>query len=326
MKISSLIDIIEGELINSPSVSFLYNIKINAKKVNEGDLFIAKNAKDLLLAINNGAFAIVYDFNTAVLDNEIAWIKVASYKEALIKIFRYKLSTIDLKAFFCDRISYEFLNINKSKNFKFISNNLEHSIKIIENIKNSDTLFCSNEELLHKIYPKYKVFSQNDYGLDNLIVHSLFECSFSYKNNYFNKFKLASLYLKTFLNVYTFCKNDFDLSKLQSFNSLRAIFLDKQYNACEHGKSDKFMLVQNSHALIKEEIDYINKIYSYGKIIYISSHFINGFPKELYVISNLKNLKTFLKTKDFNCVYLIGYDFVKVQRTLTKVEKELSLF
>ncbi len=326
MKISSLIDIIEGELINSPSVSFLYNIKINAKKVNEGDLFIAKNAKDLLLAINNGAFAIVYDFNTAVLDNEIAWIKVTSYKEALIKIFRYKLSTIDLKAFFCDRISYEFLNINKNKNFKFISNNLEHSIKIIESIKNSDTLFCSNEDLLHKIYPKYKVFSHNDYGLDNLIVHSLFECSFSYKNNYFNKFKLASLYLKPFLNVYAFCKNDFDLSKLQSFNSLRAIFLDKQYNACEHGKSDKFMLVQNSHALIKEEIDYINKIYSYGKIIYISSHFINGFPKELYVISNLKNLKTFLKTKDFNCVYLIGYDFVKVQRTLTKVEKELSLF
>ena len=64
MKISSLIDIIEGELINSPSISFIYNIKTNAKKVNEGDLYIAKNPNDLALAIKNGAFAIIYDFYT----------------------------------------------------------------------------------------------------------------------------------------------------------------------------------------------------------------------------------------------------------------------
>ena len=63
MKISSIIDIIDGELLSSPSISFVYNIKVNSKKIVEGDLFITKNPNDIEEAIANGAFAIIYDFD-----------------------------------------------------------------------------------------------------------------------------------------------------------------------------------------------------------------------------------------------------------------------
>ncbi|NQY54367.1 MAG: peptidoglycan synthetase, partial [Campylobacteraceae bacterium] len=165
MKISSLIDIIEGELINSPSISFIYNIKTNAKKVNEGDLYIAKNPNDLALAIKNGAFAIIYDFYTPILDKEIAWIQVKSYKDALIKIFRFKLSTLDLEAYSCNTITYDLLNIYKNKSFKFISSNLENCIKIIENIKDKDILFSCDENLLNKIYPKFSNFNNTKFKI-----------------------------------------------------------------------------------------------------------------------------------------------------------------
>ena len=38
MQISSILDIVDGELLNSPSISFIYSIKTNAKKIKEGDL------------------------------------------------------------------------------------------------------------------------------------------------------------------------------------------------------------------------------------------------------------------------------------------------
>ena len=47
MQISSILDIVDGELLNSPSISFIYSIKTNAKKIKEGDLFIAKDLNSL---------------------------------------------------------------------------------------------------------------------------------------------------------------------------------------------------------------------------------------------------------------------------------------
>ena len=42
MQISSIIDIVDGRLLNHPSISFIYSIKTNPRKVREGDLFIVK--------------------------------------------------------------------------------------------------------------------------------------------------------------------------------------------------------------------------------------------------------------------------------------------
>ena len=59
MKISSILDIVDGSLLNSPSISFIYSIKTNVEKVKEGDLFIARKNEDIPLAVKNGAFAIL---------------------------------------------------------------------------------------------------------------------------------------------------------------------------------------------------------------------------------------------------------------------------
>ena len=72
MQISSILDIVDGSLLNSPSISFIYSIKTKVNKVKEGDLFITKNLDDIELAIKNGAFAIILEENYPIIDNEIA--------------------------------------------------------------------------------------------------------------------------------------------------------------------------------------------------------------------------------------------------------------
>ena len=108
MKINSIIDIIDGELLNTPSISFIYSFKTDVSKVKEGDLFIAYNLDDVQVAIQKGAFAIILQNIYPIIDKEIAWIKVADLNTSLIKLFRYKLAHFNLDAFYCNDISFEF--------------------------------------------------------------------------------------------------------------------------------------------------------------------------------------------------------------------------
>lgn len=328
MKISSIIDIIDGKLQNSPSISFVYNIKTNAKQVNEGDVFIAKNHKDIKLAVQNGAFAIIYDTEAVILDLEIAWIKVFSCFTALIKLFRFSLSSLELKAYYCDKFTYELLYSCKSlnKDMKFISDNLENSIKIIENIKNTNILISYDKKILDMVYPKNYNFSDKAYNLKNLTTHSLFESSFSYEDIYFPRLKIASLYVKNFLDVFTFLGNNLDILKLKKVDTLRPLFVDKCINIVDYGKSDKFLLAQKDKNQFFKEYQFIKNNYKYAKTIFILNEKIENFNEEQYFISSLSEVKSLLKNKKFNCAYILGFDLLKVEKFLLKESTKNTLF
>ncbi|WP_419764778.1 MAG: peptidoglycan synthetase [Arcobacter sp.] len=326
MNISSVIDIIDGKLQNSPSVSFIYNIKTDAKKVIEGDLYLAKNIKDTQTAIKNGAFAIVHDFEIEVLDNEIAWIRVNSLEETLIKLFRFKFSTFNLEVYYCDKVTFDLINIYKAlnKKIKMIFSNLESCVKIIENINEDEIFICSNEELIKSIYPNYKPFSKQTYKINNLIEHSLFETSFSYKEIFFHKLKLSSLYINQFLDVYNFFNLELDLQKLMKLNHFKPIFVDKYLNIIDFGRSNKVIICQKNLELILDEIKYLEEKYKYGKTIFITPLFIENFNQQQIILEDIGNLKKVLKNEYFNALYIIGYDKSKIEDTLKLSSNETS--
>ncbi len=150
MQISSILDIIDGRLLNQPSISFIYSIKTNPRKVKEGDLFIVQNSEDIELAITNGAFALVVDKDIDLIDSEIAWVKVNSIEETMIRLIRYLLSNLRLTAFYCNDVSYELFNILRKQtvhtNIKLVPNNISKFFKIIDDLEENDTLICSNQK------------------------------------------------------------------------------------------------------------------------------------------------------------------------------------
>ena len=330
MQISSILDIVDGELLNSPSISFIYSIKTNAKKVKEGDLFIAKDLTNVELAVNNGAFAIISEINLPIIDNEIAWIKVKDLNICIIKLIRYKLSILNLDAYFCDKSTYCLLKIYSSslnRNIKLIPNKLESIFKSLDEIEENDIIISSNKITLEKIYPYVKKFEENNYEIQNLIEHSLFETSFSVKNIYFSKLKIASLYIPQFLNVYSFLKGNLDLAKLKLFFNLKALFLDRNLNLIEFGKSDKFIICQDIKELYENEINYIRKKYSYAKTLFISNTYIDSLKEnEQIIINDISELKPILRNLKFNGIYLIGFNYKEVQEYLLKSENYLTLF
>jgi hypothetical protein len=330
--ISSILDIVDGSLLNSPSISFIYSIKTNVTKVKEGDLFIAKDLNEIKLAISNGAFAILIETNTAIIDNEIAWIKVKNIDISIIKLIRFKLAIKDIEAYHCNKITYDLLKIYStgfSKNIKLIPNKLENLFKYIDEINDNDIIISSDKNSLNKIYPNNKDFNYATKldNIDNLVEHSLFETSFSYENVYFSRLKISSLYISNFLRVFHFLNHNLDFSKLKSFYSFKPLFLDRNLNLVEFGKSDKFIVCQNNKDLYENEISYIKEKYKYAKTIFITSFYIEAISKEEQILINdIEELKPILRKVKFNGIYIIGFNYKEVYDYLIKSEKLLTLF
>ena len=332
MQISSILDIVDGSLLNSPSISFIYSIKTNALKVKEGDLFIAKNINEIDLAIRNGAFAIIFDTNVPIIDNEIAWIKVKNIDISIIKLVRFKLAIKNIEAFYCNKIIYDLLKIYSthfSKNIRLVPNKLENTFRFIDEIEDNDILISCNKNILDNIYPRNKDFDHINKlnEIDNLIEHSLFETSFSYENVYFSRLKISSLYIRDFLKVFNFFKQNLDLTKLKSFYNFKPLFLDRNLNLVEFGKSDKFIICQNNDDLYENEIFYMKKQYKYAKNIFITSSYIDYLSKDEQILMNdIEQLKPILRKLKFNGIYILGFNYNEVYEYLIKSENIQTLF
>ena len=332
MKISSIVDIVDGELLNSPSISFINNISSDANKVKTSDMFIAKNIEDLKIALQNGAYAVIFEKDFEVIDNEIAFIKVKNLELALLKIVRYKLSTLKIKSYFCTDETFDMLKLyqnNHTKPIFLISKNIEKAFKFIDDIKDGDILISKNKKLLESIYPDIKEFEKklDENNIKNLIKHSLFELSFSYKDIYFSKLRLSKIYLNSFLNIYDFFKGNIDISKLKLYSNFKAIFIDKDFQPIESGKSDSFIICQTNKNLIPIEITYLKNEFKYAKTIFVSKYKISFLDeKEQIIINNIEDLKNILKNLKFNCVYLIGFTNQESFEFLQNSQKLQALF
>ena len=332
MKISSIVDIVDGELLNSPSISFINNISSDANKVKTSDMFIAKNIEDLKIALQNGAYAVIFEKDFEVIDNEIAFIKVKNLELALLKIVRYKLSTLKIKSYFCTDETFDMLKLyqnNHTKPIFLISKNIEKAFKFIDDIKDGDILISKNKKLLESIYPDIKEFEKklDENSIKNLIKHSLFELSFSYKDIYFSKLRLSKIYLNSFLNIYDFFKGNIDISKLKLYSNFKAIFIDKNFEPIESGKSDSFIICQTNKNLIPIEITYLKNEFKYAKTIFVSKYEISFLDeKEQIIINNIEDLKNILKNLKFNCVYLIGFTNQESFEFLQNSQKLQALF
>ena len=332
MKISSIVDIVDGELLNSPSISFINNISSDANKVKTSDMFIAKNIEDLKIALQNGAYAVIFEKDFEVIDNEIAFIKVKNLELALLKIVRYKLSTLKIKSYFCTDETFDMLKLyqnNHTKPIFLIYKNIEKVFKFIDDTKDGDILISKNKKLLESIYPDSKEFEKklDENSIKNLIKHSLFELSFSYKDIYFSKLRLSKIYLNSFLNIYDFFKGNIDISKLKLYSNFKAIFIDKDFQPIESGKSDSFIICQTNKNLIPIEITYLKNEFRYAKTIFVSKYKISFLDeKEQIIINNIEDLKNILKNLKFNCVYLIGFTNQESFEFLQNSQKLQALF
>lgn len=313
MKISSLLDITGGTLLNTPAISFITQIHTKIHKINEGDLFISSNVDEIYDAVSRGAFCIITDSDMLISDPEIAWIKVDNINQCAIKLVRYLFANKDLKSYYCDSVSYELLEIynpDKSKYF-FLNNGLE-AIELNYKIEDNTTIISHTKNFLLDIYPKSKEFETKDHTITNLTIHSLFEVSFSIENKLFTKLRLPASYIYHFLSIKEFYGlNNIDENKIKHFNVMVPIFLNKSLQVVDFGKSNRFILIANDPLKIQFDTIFIENFYNYGSVKFVDV--------KNYDDSSIYNI---IKETNVNCLYLTNTTLDHIRTILFKFEPQ----
>lgn len=319
MQISALTDLLEGKLLNTPFISFVTQIHTQVSKINEGDAFFASNNEEIQKAIESGAFAIILEFDTKIIDKEIAWIKVDKLNSSITKILRYKLLQKNLTFTHTSNILYDMLKLLKTKEFNrnslFLSNNLKNNFELLIN-ENNKTVYSKDIEFINlistNIIHKKKILN----SVDNLIVHSLFEISFSYKDIFYDKIRLSKLYLNEFIEAIDILEDEENIKKISYFSFMKPIFLNKSNKIINYGQSNRFILTSTKESISKKEIAFIKENYTYAKLVILDT---DNLTDEM-ILNKIKEL-------NFNVLYILNKNVDEITNILNNnIPNTESLF
>jgi len=314
MQISALTDIVEGKLLNTPSISFITQIHTNIKKVNEGDAFFANTSVDIQNAINQGAFAIILNFEYEIIDNEIAWIQVDNFTKAITNVLRYKLLEHKNQLIKTNKIFFKLLDIFKNKelsNVILLTNNLSDDFEELYNLQNNSLIFGTEIEFLNAISGEVMILKNTPFKIKNLTSHSLFETSFSYQDKFFDKIKLPTVYINDLLQQLELFEYNLDLKKLNNFNLFKPVFVNKSREIVPYGQTNRFILANLESDIAKIEINYLVEHYGYGDIKVLDT--LNLTDDEVF-----QNIKTL----NFNALYCKN---ISIDNIISILEKNITL-
>jgi hypothetical protein len=318
LQIAALTDIVEGKLQNTPAISFITQIHTNIAKVNEGDAFFVQNSSQIQKAIEKNAFAVIYQHDLQITDNEIAWIQVDNLEKSLANILRYKLLEYDHRYIHTNRFFLDLLRIFKSKELQHVltlGDDIYKNFELLNTIDTNKLIFSTDEKFLHNITAEIFTLEDTKFNLQNLTVHSLFETSFSYKERYFDRIKLPRVYVDYLLQVLELFEYTLDLKKLNSFKHFQPLFINKSNQIAPFGQTNRFILASMDKDIYTIEIAYLQEYYSYAEIVIQEGKGLS--ENEIYSI---------IQKENFNALYLKNYKIENIIKILQDYDHQGILF
>ncbi|RUM67911.1 MAG: hypothetical protein DSZ06_00185 [Sulfurospirillum sp.] len=261
MSLDNFIQVIGGQLLNTPCISSFNYIQDCVSHISRGDLFIAKNQSDIKVAVENGAYAILSDFKPEIIDKEIAWILVDDLDKAIKKLIRYTLIKTDIEFFYLKSVEFEIaLGINKDERVYFLSENLLKCYKDITNNRYKLLFIISDDnKLLNDIYPNFN--TSKEYSFDiKIISKRLFSTTLVYKKHYFEQIKISSLFLTELNSVLNFFDDheiEYDLFKYQPKYHFKPLFLSKELKPLGFGESQRVLICEKEKSFLDRETKYL---------------------------------------------------------------------
>jgi len=331
MTFESLCKIADGESLNTPSVNAYEKIETKAHLVKRGDLFVGSEKEAIAKALENGAYGILHESDTIMIDEEVAWIKVASTDDALIKILRFSLLKSDSLFFYFPDIEYEILKqIIKKEKVIFLKDEVHKNFKKILEAENSSFFISKKEDFLHKIYPEFITYHDKNKSLIQLTHQTLFLSSFTYEEIHYENIKLPALFLSSLNRVLHFAKESqlsFDIEKLAFIEEFKPLFISNKLTPKAFGDSEHAFIVQNNAKQILPALNYIQEFAKWANILLFIPKETNITTKiETNYYENLEEVKE-IEVDKFNFILIVAnYNAVSSILEKNKHRESISLF
>ena len=260
MKIETLTNLTSGELINRPYISEVVHFTDNVDEVRRGSCFFAKKTADIPQAIRNGAYAIVSEKHLDVLDKEIAWIVVESFKKSIFNIFKYE--NLKHKIYLGDKITLMLIKAMNLDKRVVVLESEEDFLKainltdkfLIMNEKDNAGVFANTEKLKSKkINLEYLTLFKSKYKEHELNLPLVYKNSLSKALKFFEDNKIKFSY-------------EFEIERF------KAVFVNRFLEEVEYGKSEKVVItgIKNDEVFF-DELNYIVENTKHAKTVFADS-------------------------------------------------------
>jgi len=326
MKIEDILNLTEGILTNTPKIQAIESATVYYSKVEHGDLFFSSNQEEIDQAIENGAYAIVYDDENIVRkDDEIAWIKVSDIQLAAFKLIRYVVIRKEAQFFLLSDHELTFLKmilLHKS-NISFISKDWR---KAFEQILNSEcSLFVgTNKELMELIKPDIPKLKKEVDGY--AVSDTLFRTTFKVGGYVYQEKELIPFHLEYLLRVIDFCETHelpYSVERLKYTKHFTPVFIDGNLKSTKASKSDKVAIFTDNLSDITKAREYVMRSNMWVKSIVMTppKTKVPGIDHPHW-FETKEELQEMLKNMHYNYAFIYNAD----KSILNTIQEEYSLF
>ena len=326
MKIEDILNLTEGVLTNTPQVQAIESATVYQSKVEHGDLFFSSNQEEIDQAIDNGAYAIVYDNESIVKkDTEIAWIKVSDIQLAAFKLIRYVIIKKEAQFYLLSSHELTFLKmILKHRGaVSFIADEWK---KAFEQILNSDSsLFVGNNaEIMKLIKPDVTTLNKEVDGY--LVSDTLFKSTFKVGGFLYQEKELIPFHPEYLLRAIDFCNTrhlPITMDRVKYTKHFLPVFIDTKLRSTRASKTDRVAIFTDNTTDITKAREYVMRSNMWVKSVVFSppKSKIPGIDHP-YWFKTQEELRELLKNIHYNYAFIYNAD----KSILNTIQEEYSLF
>lgn len=333
MRIENCVALLRAELKSTPAISHFEEIKPSARAVRRGDLFVAFDKSEIAVALENGAFGVVFDGEYESSDSEIAWIKVRDVRTAAFTLLRYLLLKKRFRYIVLDRVVFELAQqMAKDKRVYFARPN--DVFALFENVLKSDEeliVASYDEDFLQHLTsdPVETVFApkESEFALLNF---TLFESTILYYGDPV-KIRLPFFQLRYLDGALDFLHQNGLECSVQDVGFtpfFEPVFVDASLVAREFGRTSRAIVFTKYEgvALLREAVRYLCREASWAKKLFLLPIYLAGFEEEDAIITyygGQEELVEILAANDFTYALVVDFDKTKV---LQSKKESASLF
>ncbi len=312
MRLENIVALTHARLLSRPCVSSFENIVFDPSKVKRGDLFVAYEAADIEEALQNGAYAVMFERPVQISDNEVAWLKVDSLQDALLRLLRFRLVEKEVRVYKCDEVTLKIASgIDTHNRVKVVLDDAHELIESLWDIESGTTiLFCAditNEDLFTDV----KELPHITRSSIDVVERTLFETSFIFEDTYFERVTLSPFFipfLEKVLNLYSSLGIAFRLKRFETQGNFEIVFTNKKLEPKEAGTSEHVLIFEKSIELLKTEMEFLKNYAPWSKsVCLLPKRYEKSAPSDALLYEDASEIAEILLKEPFHFA-LIGGD------------------
>ncbi|QKF92515.1 ferrochelatase [Campylobacter sp. CCUG 57310] len=326
MNIENLKRLINGDSMNTPSVTSVVDFSFEAKSIRQGYAYIGIDAtqEDIKEATANGAYAVLIDKECEITDKEVAFIRVDNLNTAIMRLVRFESSSKRLKFCSINAVQKAILKrMSLAKNASILPTDIKELFIKIFHAKEADTFFCDDLKILSKVAPFYDT-AWTDMSAEAINEGSIFFTTLICSGIYYQNLAISKVFKGFLAGLIGYLnKNEieFRLGDLRGIEHFEPIFVDRNFKITPFGASFRAFIVENDESLFEMEANFLRRNFSEMIEICVPANFRSNL-EPTFVFNDLSELKELTNFR---------YALVKCQKSeleamLNKQDKEANLF